>query len=67
MREAVVRHTVYLPITLLRQIQARAIINRRSVSKELVVLIEDGIDYSVKSDLAIIEAQRQGLLRRSPE
>jgi hypothetical protein len=62
MKEEVVRHTVYLPMSLLMQLQARATINRRSVSKEIVVLIEDGIDYSVKADLAVIEAQRRGLL-----
>lgn len=59
----IIRQTVYLTPSLKLMIAQRAAINRRSFSSEAVALMVEGIDSSVRQDLAIIEAVKNGTLK----
>lgn len=57
------RQTVYLSPELKQMVAQRAKINKRSFSSEAVALIEEGIDSSVRMDLAVIEAMKNGTIK----
>ena len=57
------RQTVYLSPELKLMVAQRARVNRRSFSSEAVALIEEGIESSVRMDLAVIEAMKNGSIK----
>ena len=61
--EAAFRQTVYLSPELKMMVAQRARINKRSFSSEAVALIEEGIDSSVRMDLAVVEAMKLGHIK----
>lgn len=66
-QEHKVRRSITVPVELLNQIRLRAIINRRSVSMEMIYLMEEGIEASVQADLQVIAALTAGQSEQKTE
>lgn len=52
--------TIGMPEHLVKQIEQLAMINRRSFSGQVVLMLEQMIDQSVERDLQLIQAMRSG-------
>lgn len=53
------QHTIRLPTRLFETIQLRALANRRSVNKEIEVMVTSHINAAVAADEATVAAMRE--------
>jgi hypothetical protein len=57
------QHTVRLPTRLFEAIEMRALVNRRSVNKEIEVLLGGLLDQAARSDATVMASMQE---RASP-